>query len=119
MTNSRPPRPYTKSSRSGGSGGNCVEWAFQPDGVYLRDSKNPTGPELLVTYPEWSSFVAAAAAGDDHQLIERCPSRSVNLHHDGRMLRFTSSEWTAFVEAARTGECSAPASSPVGSAAGR
>ncbi|WP_141580296.1 DUF397 domain-containing protein [Actinomadura sp. WMMA1423] len=39
---------WRKSSRSGSSGGNCVELAGLAAGVAIRDSKDPNGPALLV-----------------------------------------------------------------------
>ncbi|MES9539171.1 DUF397 domain-containing protein [Actinomadura sp. NPDC000600] len=39
---------WRKSSRSGSSGGQCVELAGAKDGVAIRDSKDPNGPMLLV-----------------------------------------------------------------------
>jgi hypothetical protein len=39
---------WRKSSYSGGSGGatDCVELARLPDGIGMRDSRNPAGPIL-------------------------------------------------------------------------
>lgn len=55
---------WFKSSRSGGNA-NCVEIAFLPDNhVGVRDSKNPSGPALMFTSAEWSTFTAAATRGD-------------------------------------------------------
>lgn len=55
---------WFKSSHSGGSE-NCVEVAFlAPNLVGVRDSKNRTGPALIFTAAEWSSFTASAARGD-------------------------------------------------------
>ncbi len=54
---------WFKSSRSGASE-NCVEAAFLPnDLVGVRDSKNPSGPALIFTAAEWSSFTAALGCG--------------------------------------------------------
>ncbi|BCJ38157.1 hypothetical protein Athai_56600 [Actinocatenispora thailandica] len=51
---------WRKSSRSGGSGGNCVEVAGNLPGVVaVRDSKDPSGPALLVTPTAWSAFTSA------------------------------------------------------------
>lgn len=37
----------------------CVEVAFLDEGnVGIRDSKNPTGPALVVSLSEWDAFVA-------------------------------------------------------------
>ncbi|TDE18867.1 DUF397 domain-containing protein [Actinomadura sp. 6K520] len=40
---------WRKSSRSGSSGGSCVELAQAKDRVAIRDSKDPEGPVLLVS----------------------------------------------------------------------
>ncbi|MFJ1595705.1 DUF397 domain-containing protein [Streptomyces sp. NPDC088261] len=56
---------WVKSSFSGTGGNNCLEWApghtTSTDLVPVRDSKNPTGPALLLTPTAWSTFVAFAA----------------------------------------------------------
>ncbi|NKY89648.1 DUF397 domain-containing protein [Nocardia veterana] len=41
----------------------CVEVAFLDDAVGVRDSKDPTGPALLFTPAQWSSFTAAVQRG--------------------------------------------------------
>ena len=49
---------WRKSTRSGGSGGNCVEVADNlPDVVGVRDSKDQAGPALRFTPTAWSAFV--------------------------------------------------------------
>lgn len=49
---------WRKSSYSDGDGGNCVEVLDDVPGVVpVRDSKNPTGPVLLVPAAAWSAFV--------------------------------------------------------------
>jgi ATP/maltotriose-dependent transcriptional regulator MalT len=45
------------------SGGDCVEVAFTPTGVRLRDSKNPHRAPLAFTVQEWRAFIAGAAGG--------------------------------------------------------
>jgi hypothetical protein len=41
---------WRKSSYSGGSGGNCVELAAEPNGrVLIRDTKDRSGPVLAVS----------------------------------------------------------------------
>ena len=56
---------WRKSSRSGGSGGNCVEVAELPDGGWaIRDSKDPAGPILLITSTERDAFVAGVKGGE-------------------------------------------------------
>ena len=104
MTDNQPQRHYRKSARSGGSGGNCVEWAHTPDGVYIRDSKDPNGPELLATPSEWSTLLIAAAANGTHPWLTYEPT-AVCLRKDGHQLTFTSAEWTAFQAGIAAGEC--------------
>jgi hypothetical protein len=56
---------WFKSSFSGGNNGACVEAAFVPGGVGVRDSKqHGRGPVLLFTHAEWSAFLTAARAGE-------------------------------------------------------
>ncbi|MEH1102625.1 DUF397 domain-containing protein [Micromonospora sp. CPCC 205561] len=53
---------WRKSTRSGGSGGNCVEVADNLPGVVgVRDSKDPYGPALAFTPRAWSAFVGGVA----------------------------------------------------------
>jgi Domain of unknown function (DUF397) len=56
---------WTKSSRSGPTGGNCVEVAFLADGcVAMRNSRHPDGPALIFTSDEWGAFVGGASDGE-------------------------------------------------------
>ncbi|MBM0234562.1 DUF397 domain-containing protein [Micromonospora sp. STR1_7] len=49
---------WRKSTRSGGSGGDCVEVADNLPGVVgVRDSKDPTGPALAFVPAAWAAFV--------------------------------------------------------------
>ncbi|MGP4002342.1 DUF397 domain-containing protein [Streptomyces sp. 8N706] len=48
---------WSKSSYSGDEGGACVEVGACPDGVHVRDSKDPDGPVLTVTPAAWADFV--------------------------------------------------------------
>ncbi len=51
------------SSRSNGQY-NCVEVADLADGHRaVRDSKNPTGPALIVAATQWATFTAAVRTG--------------------------------------------------------
>ncbi|MGW0954698.1 DUF397 domain-containing protein [Streptomyces sp. NPDC002545] len=59
------PRPvpelvWFKSSYSGGNATECVEAAFAPSGVLVRDSKRPEHRHLTVSEAAWASFVAGA-----------------------------------------------------------
>ncbi|AWW39379.1 DUF397 domain-containing protein [Streptomyces cadmiisoli] len=51
---------WFKSSYSGGNTTECVEAAFVPKGVLIRDSKVPKGPQVAVSAGAWSRFVATA-----------------------------------------------------------
>ncbi|MDM4720246.1 DUF397 domain-containing protein [Micromonospora sp. WMMA1363] len=52
---------WRKSTRSNGSGGNCVEVADNlPGRVAVRDSKDPGGPVLAFAPETWRAFVAHA-----------------------------------------------------------
>jgi hypothetical protein len=55
---------WRKSTRSGPNCDNCVEVAFVPEAVAVRDSKNPTGPVLIFTADEWDAFVGGARHGE-------------------------------------------------------
>jgi len=55
---------WRKSSRSGGTGGNCVEVAQNLPGVTaVRDSKNPTGPALVFEPATFGAFLRTVKAG--------------------------------------------------------
>jgi hypothetical protein len=56
-------RNWKKSSFSEG-GGACVEVARVSNGVLVRDSKNPSGPELWFTSLEWIAFLYGVMAGE-------------------------------------------------------
>jgi uncharacterized protein DUF397 len=51
---------WTKSTYSDANGGDCIEIAPGIPGIVpVRDSKNPTGPTLLIQRRAWAAFVAA------------------------------------------------------------
>ena len=47
-----------RTSSYSGNSGNCVEVAPAPNGVLVRDSKDPAGPTLAVTTARWRVFLA-------------------------------------------------------------
>ncbi|MGW0813774.1 DUF397 domain-containing protein [Streptomyces viridiviolaceus] len=54
------PEPsWFKSSYSGGNATECVEAAFVPPEVLIRDSKQPEGPWIRVSARAWDRFVTA------------------------------------------------------------
>ncbi len=57
------PVTWTKADASGNDN-NCVELSSLDGAVFLRDSKNPTGPALCFTPSELSAFLTGAKAGD-------------------------------------------------------
>ena len=54
------PLTWRKSSFSEEPQGNCVEVAFVPTEVAVRDSKNTTGPTLAFEPRAWRSFTGSA-----------------------------------------------------------
>ncbi|ACY99615.1 MULTISPECIES: DUF397 domain-containing protein [Thermomonospora] len=48
---------WRKSSRSGTQEGNCVEVAALPEGIGLRDSKNPAAGHLAVSRRHFTALV--------------------------------------------------------------
>jgi len=56
---------WVKSSRSGPTGGNCVEVAFLGDGqIAVRNSRHPGGPALIFTGAEWDAFIGGTRDGE-------------------------------------------------------
>ncbi|MFJ8937190.1 DUF397 domain-containing protein [Streptomyces sp. NPDC102365] len=51
---------WSKSSHSGGAGGECLEVAVCSHGVRVRDSKDTARPGLAVTRDAWAMFVGHA-----------------------------------------------------------
>ncbi|WP_435643582.1 DUF397 domain-containing protein [Streptomyces sp. H49] len=54
---------WFKSSYSGGSGTECVEAAFVSSGVLIRDSKNDSGPVVVLQGAAWQAFSRAIENG--------------------------------------------------------
>lgn len=59
---------WRKSSRSGDTGGQCVEVAALSPSVAVRDSKNPEGPKLTFDAATWADFTSVIKAGR-HDLV--------------------------------------------------
>jgi hypothetical protein len=53
---------WRKSTRSA-SNGSCVEVAYGPDVVGVRDSKNPVGGVLAFDTATWRAFVSDVRSG--------------------------------------------------------
>jgi Domain of unknown function (DUF397) len=53
---------WRKSSHS--EAGNCVEVAYSADSVFVRDSKDPTGPVLCFSRLEWAALVSVMKLGN-------------------------------------------------------
>lgn len=56
------PSAWQKSPRC--DSGNCVEIAQADGGFLVRDSKDPDGPMLRFSRPEWEAFVESIREGD-------------------------------------------------------
>ncbi|MFD6907595.1 DUF397 domain-containing protein [Streptomyces sp. NPDC060077] len=53
---------WRKSSYSTDEGPDCVEVATPDEShVFVRDSKNPTGPRLILTPTTWATFLPYAS----------------------------------------------------------
>jgi hypothetical protein len=52
------------SSFSGGNGEGCVEVAFGPDGVVVRDTKDRARAAHRYTATEWTAFLTGVRAGE-------------------------------------------------------
>jgi hypothetical protein len=50
---------FRKSSFSGANGGNCVEVAHAETSFGIRDSKNASGPVLMLDESHGAAFLAA------------------------------------------------------------
>ncbi|MEU3207891.1 DUF397 domain-containing protein [Streptomyces cyaneofuscatus] len=51
---------WRSSSYSNTNGGECVQVSDDfPGLIPVRDSKNPTGPALVLQAPAWSAFISS------------------------------------------------------------
>ncbi|MEC3977189.1 DUF397 domain-containing protein [Amycolatopsis sp. H20-H5] len=79
---------WFKSSRSSGIDAKCVEVCFR-DGVEVRDSKDPGGPQLTVSPEVWQDFIASVMSHDaldavDDAQTDKAPIRAEwNTHLPG------------------------------------
>lgn len=55
---------WFKSSFSGNNGGGCVEVAFLPDAVAVRDTKDRALAPHRYAVGAWEAFVAGVRAGE-------------------------------------------------------
>ncbi|MCX5333798.1 DUF397 domain-containing protein [Streptomyces sp. NBC_00140] len=55
-------RLWFKSSYSGGNTTECVEAAFVPFGIRVRDSKQPGQRVLTVSAEAWTNFLVATSS---------------------------------------------------------
>lgn len=54
---------WRKSTRSGAAG-HCVEVAETPATVFVRDSKDVSGPVLRFAASDWADFIAGVRTGE-------------------------------------------------------
>lgn len=64
MAEEGPTEVWYKASASGSGSSNCVEVAFREDCVLVRNSRDPQGPMLVFTSPEWAAFLDGARRGE-------------------------------------------------------
>ncbi len=55
---------WFKSSFSGGNGNNCVEVAFLPTAVAVRDTKDRALPPHRYPAARWTEFLAGVRTGE-------------------------------------------------------
>ena len=58
----RAPLVWRKSSASAAN--DCVEVAFAEQAVLVRCSRDPSGPTLSFSKPEWAAFLAGVRNGE-------------------------------------------------------
>nr|WP_041261728.1 DUF397 domain-containing protein [Pseudofrankia inefficax] len=55
---------WRRASFCGPEANACVDVAFGPAAVAVRDSKDPSGPVLLFTTAEWAGFLSGVHNGE-------------------------------------------------------
>ncbi|NEA23889.1 DUF397 domain-containing protein [Actinomadura bangladeshensis] len=50
---------WRKAMKSGENGGACVELSSLPDVIAVRDSKDPSGPKLIIDREDFKRFAEA------------------------------------------------------------
>lgn len=54
--------PWRKATKS--TAGNCIQVMRRNGVIMISDSKNPAGPILSYTLPEWDAFLDGAKRGE-------------------------------------------------------
>jgi hypothetical protein len=54
---------WRKSTRSGNTGGSCVEVATVGESIAVRDSKDPSGPAFMFDRQVWTGFTTCLRDG--------------------------------------------------------
>lgn len=114
---------YRRSSYTG-NGANCVEAATHSTGVWVRDSKDPSGPVIEFTHQQWALFVdeilnqrphvngAVMVSTEEMELVYHGEPKLTCWHfhavESGVVLHFTAGERDAFIRGARDGEFADP-----------
>lgn len=57
MTSTHALGPGWRKSSYSTAESNCVEAAHRPEGVAVRDSKDPDGPQLVFSPADWRAFL--------------------------------------------------------------
>jgi len=60
---SDPTQPVWRKSTASDSG-SCVEVALTERGVLVRNSRDPSGPMLTFSRPEWAAFLVGVQNGE-------------------------------------------------------
>lgn len=61
------PEEFVKSSWSKNNPKTCVSVAIKPEGVAVRDSKDPGNTTQFYTHDEWAAFIKGVKAGEFDQ----------------------------------------------------